>query len=109
AEEDRHRSRHALERGRARIAKRVCGLPAPSSTDRRLRGGWSGVGLRLDDPFAGRRIALFAYALVLQQRIGVVRAHRLAEVIALRIFAAELRELDRVRIGFGASAPTSPP
>src|SRR5262245_9516183 len=59
-------------------------------------------GSLLEDSFAGRRIALFAYPLVLQQRFGVVRAHGLAEVIALRIFAAELRELDRIRIGFGA-------
>src|SRR5262249_1490493 len=64
--------------------------------------GWAAWRVRLADPFAGRRIVLFACALVLQQRLGVVRAHRLAEVIALRIFAAELRELDRIRIGFGA-------
>src|SRR5262245_16507115 len=59
-------------------------------------------GSLLEDSFAGRGLALFTNVIVLQQRLGVVRAHGFAEVMALRILAAELRELDRVRIGFGA-------
>src|SRR4051812_26373758 len=48
------------------------------------------------------RLARLARAFGLQQRLGIVGGHRLAEVEALGVFAAELIELDRVRIGLGA-------
>src|SRR5436309_14227577 len=46
--------------------------------------------------------ALFPPTVGLQERARMVGTHRLAEGEALRVFAAELIELDRVGIGFRA-------
>ena len=91
AEQDRHRSRHAVERSRARVARLI-----------RARRILVAIA-RAPAPVAARLARTpGCCASDAASRARARPAHRLAEDEALRVFAAELIELDRIGVGLGA-------